>query len=63
MTEPLPLTVRRVVAAPPTKLFEAWTTPALLRSWWGPKPKDVCCIKADVDHRIGGAYRDQGDAP
>jgi uncharacterized protein YndB with AHSA1/START domain len=55
MTEPLALTVRRVIAAPPATLFEAWTTPALLRAWWG--PKDVRCIEADVDLRIGGAYR------
>jgi uncharacterized protein YndB with AHSA1/START domain len=55
MTEPLTLTVRRVIAAPPLKLFEAWTTPALLRAWWG--PKDVRCVEAEVDLRIGGAYR------
>jgi uncharacterized protein YndB with AHSA1/START domain len=55
MTDDITLTVHRVIAAPPARLFEAWTTPALLRSWWG--PKDVRCIEADVDLRVGGAYR------
>ncbi|HEX2689442.1 MAG TPA: SRPBCC domain-containing protein [Kofleriaceae bacterium] len=55
MTASLALTVRRVIAAHPTKLFEAWTTPALLRAWWG--PRNVRCIEADVDLRVGGAYR------
>lgn len=55
MSEDLTLTVRRVIAAPPARLFEAWTQPALLRAWWG--PRDVRCIAADVDLRVGGAYR------
>jgi uncharacterized protein YndB with AHSA1/START domain len=55
MTDDITLTVHRVIAAPPAKLFEAWTTPALLRVWWG--PRDVRCIAADVDLRVGGAYR------
>jgi len=55
MTDDVTLTVRRVIAAPPAKLFEAWTQPALLRVWWG--PRDVRCIAAEVDLRVGGAYR------
>jgi uncharacterized protein YndB with AHSA1/START domain len=55
MTEDATLTVRRVIAAPPARLFEAWTQPALLRAWWG--PRDVRCIAAEVDLRVGGAYR------
>ncbi|TMQ07357.1 MAG: SRPBCC domain-containing protein [Deltaproteobacteria bacterium] len=55
MTDELTLTVRRVIAAPPARLFAAWTQPALLRVWWG--PRDVRCIAAEVDLRIGGAYR------
>jgi uncharacterized protein YndB with AHSA1/START domain len=55
VTDDIALTVRRVIGAPAAKLFEAWTTPALLRTWWG--PRDVRCIEADVDLRIGGAYR------
>ena len=55
MTDDLTLTVRRVIAASPARLFEAWTTPALLRVWWG--PRDVRCIAAEVDLRVGGSYR------
>jgi glutathione S-transferase len=55
MTDDITLTVHRVIAAPSAKLFEAWTTPALLRAWWG--PRDVRCVAADVDLRVGGAYR------
>jgi uncharacterized protein YndB with AHSA1/START domain len=49
------LTIRRSIAAPPDRLFEAWTTPALLQQWWG--PTGVRCIAAEVDLRVGGAYR------
>ena len=49
------LVVRRVIAAPPARLFDAWTTPAALRQWFG--PKGVRCIEAEVDLRVGGAYR------
>jgi uncharacterized protein YndB with AHSA1/START domain len=55
MTDDITLTVRRVIAAPPAKLFEAWTTPALLRTWWG--PRGVRCVEAAVDLRVGGDYR------
>ncbi len=49
------LTIRRVIAAPPARLFEAWTRPALLQQWWG--PRGVRCTGAEVDLRVGGAYR------
>jgi len=55
MTEALTLTVRRVISAAPATLFEAWTTPALLRAWWG--PQGVRCVEADVDLCVGGSYR------
>lgn len=61
MIDDVTLTVRRVIAAPPAKLFEAWTTPALLRTWWG--PRGVRCIAAEVDLRIGGAYRLGNELP
>ncbi len=51
----LHLVVRRRIAASPERLFEAWTTPEQLLSWWGPQP--VRCSRADVDLRVGGAYR------
>jgi uncharacterized protein YndB with AHSA1/START domain len=49
------LTVRRRVAAPVARLWDAWTSPAALRAWWG--PPGVRCTDAEVDLRVGGAYR------
>jgi uncharacterized protein YndB with AHSA1/START domain len=51
----LTLVVRRVIAASPERLFEAWTTPAQFRAWWG--PRGVRCIHAEIDPRVGGSYR------
>ena len=51
----LRLVVRRTIRATTERLFEAWTTPAQLREWWG--PADVVCTSADVDLRIGGRFR------
>lgn len=49
------LSIRRIIKASPEKVFAAWTTPALLVRWWG--PKSVVCPEAEVDLRVGGAYR------
>jgi uncharacterized protein YndB with AHSA1/START domain len=49
------LVVRRTVNASPERLFEAWTTPAELKSWWGPGA--VTCVDPDIDLRVGGRYR------
>jgi uncharacterized protein YndB with AHSA1/START domain len=48
------LVVRRVIRAGAQPVFEAWTRPELLRSWWGPRP--VTCSGAEVDLRVGGKY-------
>lgn len=48
------LTVRRLVPAPPAKVFEAWTRPQSLKTWWG--PAGVTCIDAEIDLRPGGRY-------
>jgi uncharacterized protein YndB with AHSA1/START domain len=58
MTE---LTIRRVIAAQPNRLFDAWTRPDLLRQWFG--PAGVRCIGAEVDLRAGGAYRIGNELP
>jgi uncharacterized protein YndB with AHSA1/START domain len=50
-----PLVVRRTIRATPDALFAAWTQPSQLIKWWG--PAGVECIDAQVDLRIGGAYR------
>lgn len=51
----LSLVVRRRIPASPARLFAAWTTPAQLEAWWG--PRGVRCTHAEVDPRVGGSYR------
>ena len=38
-------------------VFEAWTTPVLLRTWWAPKSHGVTFISCEADVRTGGSYR------
>ncbi|MEM7154793.1 MAG: SRPBCC domain-containing protein [Myxococcota bacterium] len=54
MTDSITLTVRRTIRASAARLFEAWTTPAMLKQWWG--PQGVECSDAAVDLRVGGHY-------
>jgi len=49
------LTLKRVIRASATRLFDAWTQPDQLVAWWGPPP--VTCSGAEVDLRVGGRYR------
>ncbi|MGH7283998.1 MAG: SRPBCC family protein [Polyangiaceae bacterium] len=49
------LVVRRKIRARVERVFDAWTSPAELRAWWGPRP--VTCADAEVDLRVGGHYR------
>ena len=42
-------------------MFAAWTTPELLRQWWG--PTGVRCIAAEIDLRVGGTYRIGNEIP
>jgi uncharacterized protein YndB with AHSA1/START domain len=51
----LSLTARRTIRADAARLFQAWTDPAQLVAWWGPRP--VTCAEAQVDLRVGGRYR------
>jgi uncharacterized protein YndB with AHSA1/START domain len=56
MNEPAAtLVVRRRISATPERLFAAWTEPALLAQWWG--PRGVVCPAAEIDLRVGGSYR------
>lgn len=57
----LVLVVRRRIEADARRLFEAWTRPEHLRSWWG--PKSVRCSEAEVDLRVGGSYRIVNELP
>ncbi len=49
------LSVSRIVRASREAVFEAWTTPDMVRRWWGPPP--FTCPVAEIDLRVGGAYR------
>jgi len=53
--EGVTLEVRKTIAATPERLFAAWTDPAQLTAWRG--PKGVACTGAEVDARVGGTYR------
>lgn len=48
------LVVERSFAAPRNKVWEAWTTSALLDQWWGPKPWNA--ITKEMDFREGGHW-------
>jgi len=50
-----PLVVTRTFAAPRERVFKAWTDPKQLSRWFG--PSDDYTAKAEIDLRIGGAYR------
>lgn len=49
------LTLKRRLNATPAEVFRAWTDPKLLARWFG--PENVETIEAELDPRIGGAYR------
>jgi uncharacterized protein YndB with AHSA1/START domain len=49
------LTLVRRIAARPSIVFEALTTAEGVAAWWG--PDDLPVILADIDARVGGAYR------
>jgi uncharacterized protein YndB with AHSA1/START domain len=51
------LVVTRSFNAPARIVFEAWTTPELLKRWWAPKSFGIFFISCETDVRTGGAYR------
>lgn len=54
-TQALPLILRRHFQAPPAAVFDAWTSPEKLKQW--SSPGGYTNPVAEVDLRIGGAYR------
>ena len=67
MTQSIPetatsLTISRTINAPRERVFEAWTDPARLHEWWGAGENFTAPI-AEVDLRVGGAYRLGMQAP
>lgn len=51
------LVVARTFNGPARIVFEAWTTPELLKRWWAPKSFGVSFISCEADARTGGTYR------
>jgi uncharacterized protein YndB with AHSA1/START domain len=49
--------VTRMITAPAERVYGLWTEPAKLCRWWGPH------ATADVDLRVGGAWRLGMDYP
>jgi len=60
-TAPVSLRLSRSFAAPPEKVFRAWTEPATLKRWSA--PGDMTAPLAEVDLRVGGRYRIHMQAP
>jgi uncharacterized protein YndB with AHSA1/START domain len=51
------LVVTRTFNGPARIVFEAWTTPELLKRWWAPKSTGVTLLSCEADVRVGGKYR------
>jgi len=58
-TEPIAhaLRVSRRIRATPERLFRLWTDPAQLRHWWRMDGPGWAFAGAEIDLRVGGAYR------
>jgi uncharacterized protein YndB with AHSA1/START domain len=51
----LVLRLEREFAAPPERVFAAFTDPELLAQWWG--PESMTCPVCEIDLRVGGRWR------
>jgi len=49
------VTLRRTIAAPPARVYRAWTDPNELMKWFGPRTHGL--VSSEVDLRVGGRYR------
>jgi uncharacterized protein YndB with AHSA1/START domain len=49
------LTLVRRIAARPSIVFDALSTPQGVAAWWG--PDDLPVLLAEIDARVGGAFR------
>jgi uncharacterized protein YndB with AHSA1/START domain len=56
------LRVERSFDASPEEVFDAWTSPEVLRRWWAVHPQGSTPV-AEVDLRVGGRYRLTMEAP
>ena len=51
------LVITRTFNAPARLVFQAWTTPELIKRWWAPKSSGMSLLSCEVDVRAGGKYR------
>ncbi len=51
------LVITRTFAGPARIVFQAWTTPEILRRWWIPKASGMTFVRCEADVRVGGRYR------
>jgi len=51
------LVVTRIFDGPARHVFQAWTTPELLKKWWTPKSFGITFVSCEVDARTGGGYK------
>jgi uncharacterized protein YndB with AHSA1/START domain len=56
MTDKRTLRIERTYRAPIDRVFDAWTSPEVLRRWWRTQ-RDWETSEAEVDLRVGGAVR------
>ena len=59
-TRPLPeldLSVSRIIKAPRSVVWNAWTDPESFEQWWVPAP-EICRVE-DLELRPGGSFRTQ----
>lgn len=54
MTDATEIRIEKIFDAPREKVWEAWTTPAIIEKWWGPEGFTAPSIKIDL--RVGGKY-------
>ena len=50
------LRLERTIAAPPERVFDAWTDPATVARWFGPTDQYVCTLTAP-EIRVGAPWR------
>ena len=54
MTNDTTLTISRLIAAPPSAVWDAWSVPENLAKWWIPAPIECQVVKLDL--RPGGGF-------
>lgn len=49
--------ITRLINAPPSKVWQAWTRADLFPKWWIPKSMPIPLKSCEMDVRVGGGYR------